>query len=186
MSHSTIVEIYLIILKAVGEDLPETEQSILSDGSIRLSMKLATKKIDGHRYVVIPAPGMERQKQTNFLRAIHNARRWTEMLMNGEAKNITDLAGQLGMKSPYVTRILNLNNLAPDIVKAIIAGNEPDGLSIEKVSRNLPEDWNEQRKLFGFPTRQTKNWRLRLKTGSPFCLSKLVFSNFYACIFIFR
>ncbi len=57
------------------------------------------------------------------------------------------------MKSPYVTRILNLNNLAPDIVEAIIAGNEPDGLSIEKVSRNLPEDWNEQRKLFGFPTR---------------------------------
>ncbi len=138
---------------SAGENLPETEQTILSDGSIQLSMKLATKKIDGHRHVVIPAPGMERLKQTNLLRAIHNARRWTEMLMNGEAKNISDLAGQLGMKSPYVTRILNLNNLAPDIVEAIIAGNEPDGLSIEKVSRNLPENWNEQRKLFGFPTR---------------------------------
>ncbi len=91
MSHSAIVEIYLIILKAAGEDLPDTEQTILSDGSIRLSMKLETKKIDGHRHVVIPAPGMEHLKQTNFLRAIHNARRWTEMLMNGEAKTLPTL-----------------------------------------------------------------------------------------------
>ena len=45
----------------------------------------------------------------------------------------------------------SLNNLAPDIVEAIVEGNEPDGLSIEKISRNIPEDWAEQRKLFGFP-----------------------------------
>lgn len=47
--------------------------------------------------------------------------------------------------------IATLNNLAPDIVEAIVEGNEPDGLSIEKISRNIPEDWAEQRKLFGFP-----------------------------------
>ena len=84
-------------------------------------------------------------------RAIRNAQKWLAMLMNGEAKNLTDLASQLGLKPSYVSRILSLNNLAPDIVEAIVEGNEPDGLSIEKISRNIPEDWAEQRKLFGFP-----------------------------------
>lgn len=64
---------------------------------------------------------------------------------------LPDLASQLGLKPSYVSRILSLNNLAPDIVEAIVEGNEPDGLSIEKISRNIPEDWAEQRKLFGFP-----------------------------------
>ena len=57
------------------------------------------------------------------------------------------------MKPPYVTRVLGLNNLAPDIVEAIVNGAEPDGLSIVQIMKNIPEDWNEQRKSFGFPER---------------------------------
>ena len=35
-------------------------------------------------------------------------------------------------------------NLAPDIVEAILAGIEPDGLSIAKLTEQpIPEDWNE-------------------------------------------
>ena len=79
--------------------------------------------------------------------------RWMEMLINGEAKNITDFAAKLGLKPPYVTRVLGLNNLAPDIVEAIVNGAEPDGLSIAQIMKNIPEDWNEQRRLFGFPER---------------------------------
>ena len=48
---------------------------------------------------------------------------------------------------------LGLNNLAPDIVEAIVNGAEPDGLSIAQIMKNIPEDWNEQRKSFGFPER---------------------------------
>ena len=39
-----------------------------------------------------------------------------DKLINGEATNVTDLSKQLGLKSGYVTRILSLNSLAPDIV----------------------------------------------------------------------
>ena len=74
-------------------------------------------------------------------------------LINGEAKNITDLAAKLGLKPSYVTRVLGLNNLAPDIVEAIVNGAELDGLSIAQIMKNIPEDWNEQRRLFGFPER---------------------------------
>ena len=65
---------------------------------------------------------------------------------------MTDLSKQLGLKTGYVSRILSLNSLAPDIVEAILAGIEPDGLSIAKLTEQpIPEDWNEQRRLYGFP-----------------------------------
>ena len=83
---------------------------------------------------------------------VNNARKWMDMLINGEAQNVTDLSKQLGLKTGYVTRILSLNSLAPDIVEAILAGAEPDGLSIAKLTEQpIPEDWNEQRRLYGFP-----------------------------------
>ena len=75
-----------------------------------------------------------------------------DMLINGETQNVTDLSKQLGLKTGYVTRILSLNSLAPDIVEAILAGIEPDGLSIAKLTEQpIPEDRNEQRRFYGFP-----------------------------------
>ena len=38
--------------------------------------------------------------------------------------------------------------------KMALAGIEPGGLSITKLTEQpIPEDWNEQRRLYGFPTR---------------------------------
>ena len=83
-----------------------------------------------------------------------SAQQWMDMLINGEATNVTDLSKQLRLKSGYVTRILSLNSLAPDIVEALLAGTEPEGMSIAKLTRHpIPEDWNEQRRLYGFPMR---------------------------------
>lgn len=117
-------------------------------------MRVDSKRIDGHRHLVILAPGAERLKQTSLLRAIQKSRQWTDMLINGEAGNVSDLAEKLGYKPSYVTRILSLNNLAPDIVESILAGTEPEGMSIAKITAQpIPEDWNEQRRLYGFPVR---------------------------------
>ena len=84
-----------------------------------------------------------------------------DKLINGEATNVTDLSKQLGLKGGYVTRIHSLNNLAPDIVESILAGIEPDGLSIAKLPEQpIPEDWNEQRRLSAFRNgNPTTNWR---------------------------
>ena len=40
-----------------------------------------------------------------------------------------------------------------DIVEAIVNGAESDGLSIAQIMKNIPEDWNEQRRLYGLPER---------------------------------
>ena len=41
--------------------------------------------------------------------------------------------------------MLRRTALAPDIIEAILCGDEPDGLSREKLRKNLPVRWDEQR-----------------------------------------
>ncbi len=43
----------------------------------------------------------------------------------------------------YVGRMLRLTSLAPDIVEAILRGDEPDGISLRKLQKNLPVRWDE-------------------------------------------
>ena len=52
----------------------------------------------------------------------------------------------------YVTRMLRLSFLAPDIVAAILKGKQPAELTASRLARwkNLPLDWAEQRKALGF------------------------------------
>jgi hypothetical protein len=51
--------------------------------------------------------------------------------------------------SSYVTRILKLTALAPDIVEAIINGEEPDGLSQARLIHSFAKELSYQRALFG-------------------------------------
>ncbi len=48
--------------------------------------------------------------------------------------------------------MLRLAYLAPDIVEAILAGREPDGLTVNELMKaiQLPLAWDEQRRLLGF------------------------------------
>ena len=62
------------------------------------------------------------------------------------------LARTLDVDGSYVARILKLTTLAPDIVEALINGEEPNGLSLAKLTQTFPEEWAEQRRQFGFVT----------------------------------
>ena len=57
-----------------------------------------------------------------------------------------------GVSPSYVTRLLRLAYLAPDIVTAIIDGQQPPGLTANTLMKNtrLPFRWEAQRKRLGF------------------------------------
>jgi len=45
--------------------------------------------------------------------------------------------------------MLRLTLLAPDIVEAIVMDEEPSGLSLTMVTKQLPMPWGEQRRELG-------------------------------------
>ena len=59
--------------------------------------------------------------------------------------SLDDLAQAVGVDRTYVGRMLRLTRLAPDIIEAILRGREPEGMSLEKLRKDLPVVWSEQR-----------------------------------------
>jgi hypothetical protein len=89
--------------------------------------------------------------QQPIVTALARARPWQEMLDNGEVESLTALAEKIDADRSYVSRVLQLMLLAPDIIEVIRDGREPSGLSLAKLTQTLPVLWDEQRKMFGFP-----------------------------------
>ena len=86
--------------------------------------------------------------QNPIVQAIGKAHAWRARLESGEVASTAALARDLNLSRPYVTRILSLTTLAPDIVTALINGEEPNGLSLDKLVSGFPSDWEEQKKMF--------------------------------------
>jgi hypothetical protein len=63
------------------------------------------------------------------------------------------IASQEHVTPGYISRLLRLPSLAPDIVTAIVNGKNPPQLTAKKLMRlalELPSNWAEQRVLLGF------------------------------------
>ena len=63
---------------------------------------------------------------------------------------LKEIAAEEGISSSYVTRLLRLAFLAPDIVTAILNGKHPPQLTANRLmdDTRLPLDWVAQRELF--------------------------------------
>ena len=120
---------------------------------IRIPMDL--KRRSGRKEIIVPEglPGTERPKspsQEPLVTALARAFHWQELIDSGRYGSITDLAEALGVDRSYVGRVIRLTLLAPDIVEAIVRGDEPSGLSLERLVKKMPMLWEEQRERFGF------------------------------------
>ncbi len=71
------------------------------------------------------------------------------MLESGEYATITELAEREGIGSSYVTRVLRLTLLAPDIVEAILEGKQGPRLTLERVLKPFPVEWLDQKDQLG-------------------------------------
>ncbi len=76
--------------------------------------------------------------------------RWRGRLEAGEFPTHRELARHLGLGHSYVSRLMRLTLLAPNIVAALVDAREPSGLSLDRLLHaDLPDDWPAQRKRFG-------------------------------------
>ncbi|MXO57959.1 recombinase family protein, partial [Altererythrobacter salegens] len=61
------------------------------------------------------------EPQQHLVKLLHTARCWWQMLCD-EQLTVTQLAARLGMSKSWMTRVMRLSFLAPEIIEAIIAG----------------------------------------------------------------
>lgn len=126
------------------------------ESDIIVNVPLRMKKRGGRKEVILPAEftsedGVFLSQQEALAIAVARAHRWQKLLDEGKFQSVSDLARVIGMDVSQAARLLRLTLLAPDIVEAILMGEEPNGLSLTKLTKSsVPAVWDDQKHLLGF------------------------------------
>ena len=89
-----------------------------------------------------------RRTDSTLVKALARAFRWKRLLESAEFATIAELAEREGIASSYMTRVLRLTLLAPDIVQAILDGTQGPEVTLAKLMEPPPLGWDEQRRAF--------------------------------------
>ena len=102
------------------------------------------KQRGGRKLVLMPggmAPGGASAADNTLVKALARAFRWRRMMETGRFATIDELAATEKINSSYVSRLLRLTLLAPDIVQAIVDGRQPEGMTLLRLMEPFPVEW---------------------------------------------
>jgi hypothetical protein len=80
-----------------------------------------------------------------LVKAVVRAHRWRQLLESGKYVSSAELAKAEKVNDSYLSRILRLTLLAPDIIEAILAGRQASTLQLDDLLKPLPAAWERQR-----------------------------------------
>ena len=80
-----------------------------------------------------------------LVKAVVRAHRWRHMLESGEYSSSAEMAKAEKVNDSYLSRILRLTLIAPDIIEAIVSGSQPRTLQLDDLLKPLPAAWEWQR-----------------------------------------
>lgn len=125
--------------------------TISRDGdAIIIDIPMRFRRRCGRKEIIMP-PGVSDASQSPppnpLALALARAFRWQEMIESGEVESNCELARKLKLDQSYIARTIRLASLAPDIIEAILNGQEFDEISLGHLRRDMPLLWQEQRKI---------------------------------------
>ena len=115
---------------------------------LTVRVPLAARKPRGGRKLILTPSGMASRDataaDTTLVKALARAFRWRRMLETGRYGTIDELAAAEKINSSYVSRLLRLTLLAPDIVQAILDGRQAEGVTLPGLMEPFSVDWGRQ------------------------------------------
>ena len=123
--------------------------------TVPLHVPFRIVKRGGRKEMQMPEGATQpRRTDSTLLKALARAFRWKRMLESGEFASISELAEREGIAPSYMTRVLRLTLLSPDIVEVILDGKHGPEVTLAGVPEPFPAAWNEQlHRLFGMHPR---------------------------------
>ena len=126
------------------------------DGSITFSIPIRIRKYSGRQQVILPQNIVfndfkEKQDLTVLQTALARGRQWQMMLESGKFKNLREIAADEKVDPGYVSRIMNMNLLCPEIVRRILDDDIESDFSFSEIYRDIPVLWEDQFKKFKVP-----------------------------------
>ena len=121
-------------------------------GTAELTVNFCFKRYGQETKLIVHGANGEPEPRADpaLIKAIVRAHDWFDRLCSGQTP--TEIADAAGVGASFITRIIRLAFLAPDITQAIIDGTQPASLSADYLvqrSGELPIDWDRQRAALG-------------------------------------
>jgi hypothetical protein len=117
---------------------------------VRIPMRFQRR--GGRKRILAPggselAPSTKPQPDGTLVKALARAWRWQRMLDEGVYTSVSEIGDTENISKSYVSRILRLALLAPDIVERILVGSADQSLMLQRLERPLPAGWHDQRRM---------------------------------------
>ena len=124
-----------------------TRAKPISD-TVTLQVPFRLVKRGGRKEMQVPdgAPARSRTDST-LVKALARAFRWKRMLEAGQFATIVELADGEKIAPSYLTRVLRLTLLAPDVIEAILDAKHGSEITLAGLMEPFPAEWDEQRTL---------------------------------------
>ena len=117
--------------------------------TITVHVPFSLVKRGGRREMVLPPSATAATTIDGTpVKALARAFRWKRMLDSGAFTSVTEIAAHEKLSFTYISRVVRLSLLAPDIVDAIMAGHQPPTMMLANLLEDVPVDWQMQRALW--------------------------------------
>ena len=121
----------------------------MTDQTTTITVPFTIRKRGGRKLILTP-DGMPASQPTRarpdsaLLKALARGFRWQKMLREGDYQTLEEIADVEKINSSYVSRLLRMTLLAPEVVEAILTGRQPPGLTMAKAMKPFPMEWRNQ------------------------------------------
>jgi hypothetical protein len=118
-------------------------------GIVTVHVPLSFTVRGGRKTIIggIPHASPKTRFDDSIAKALARAYRWKQKLDDETYETIVELAKAERINESYVTRLIRLNLLAPDIVEAALNGRTQ--LTVERLTKSISPIWTEQRTQLG-------------------------------------
>lgn len=129
----------------------------MTEQTVTVFVPFAIRKRGGRKIVITPdgataVPAPKANIDSALLKALARGFRWRKLLEAGDFSTIEELADAESINQSYVSRVLRMTLLAPDLVDAILAGRQTVELTMDRAMRPFPLGWDDQPKHFELET----------------------------------
>jgi hypothetical protein len=126
-------------------------QTRLDGTTLVVQIPMRFQRRGGRKRIVMPngtaiVPASKPQPDGTLVKALARAWRWQRMLESGEYGTLAELADAERINRSYLSRVLRLTLLAPEIVEYILNGRRPPGLP--QLVKPFPVEWEKQKEQF--------------------------------------
>ncbi|MBY6003653.1 hypothetical protein KUV62_07030 [Salipiger bermudensis] len=111
--------------------------------TVRIPFRLV--KRGGRKEMQLPEGAPQRRRtDSTLVKALARAFRWKRMLETGAFATVAELAAHEGIAPSYMTRLLRMTLLAPEVVQTILDGRQGAEMTLARILEPFPIEWEYQ------------------------------------------